>query len=225
MAKDNLYRVVRTMKLLIIGDSLVTGYGVPSGKAWLDLVQQGCQLSILNKGINGDTTSDVLVRFSEDVLAHRPDTVFILAGTNDALRGRTANFIYNNVLEMIRLCNENGIQPILILQPNILIEPAERAHEDETGACTQASHTLKRYRRLIEDYCIDEHIDVIDFNKAFAEADLRVEPERYFYDGIHMTEAAHKKVADKFMYKFNVILLQRKQTGLIIKIDPLSSSK
>lgn len=108
------------MTLYIIGDSLVTGFGVANGKSWLDLVQQESTQSLINKGNDGDTTSDILLRLHEDVISHTPDTMFILAGTNDALAGRTANTIYNNVLQIIKECINSGIVPIIIL-PHLFI--------------------------------------------------------------------------------------------------------
>ena len=207
------------MTLYIIGDSLVTGFGVANGKSWLDLVQQESTQSLINKGNDGDTTSDILLRLHEDVISHTPDTMFILAGTNDALAGRTANTIYNNVLQIIKECINSGIVPIIILPPFIHVETAVKHHPDSRESFESASTILKRYRRLIEDYCIDERIDTIDFNKAFILSDVDLEPELYYLDGVHFTEMAHKKLADKFLYKYNYILVHKNPADYIIIYD------
>ena len=212
-------QAVNDMKLLVIGDSLITGYGVPSDKSWLSLVQNESDEMIISKGVDGNTSSDILMRFVEDVVCSAPDIAFIMAGTNDALNGRTANYIFNNVLEMIKLCIENGIPPIVMLQPVINIEMAGRIHGDGLMNYEKAANTIKRYRRLIEDYCTDEHIDTIDFNKAFNELDVELQPDKYYIDGIHLTEFAHQKVAEKFIYKFNYILVQKEHKDFIVNYD------
>lgn len=209
------------MKLLIIGDSLVTGYGLPDGKGWLDLVCEESSEYIENKGVNGDTTADILNRFHEDVIMHSPKTVFILAGTNDALAGRTANYIYNNVQEMIRQCINNGITPIILLPPFLNVETAIKDDPSLKETLESSANTLKRFRRLIEDYCTDEHIDTIDFNRAFIGSDIEENPEKYYIDGIHLTEFAHRKITDKFLYKYNYILVHKNPTDYIINIDTI----
>lgn len=209
------------MKLLIIGDSLVTGYGLPDGKNWLDLVCEESSECIINKGANGDTTADILNRFHEDVITYSPKTVFILAGTNDALAGRTANYIYNNVQEMIRLCINNGIAPIIVLPPFINVETAVKENPSQREHFESSANTLKRFRRLIEDFCVDEHIDTIDFNRAFSDSDIEEHPEKYYIDGIHLTEHAHRKMTDKFLYKYNFILVHKNPTDYIINYDTL----
>lgn len=209
------------MKLLIIGDSLVTGYGLSSGKSWLDLISEESSQHIENKGVDGDTTADILNRFHEDVIAYSPETVFILAGTNDALAGHTANKIYNNVLEMIKLSLNHAIVPIIVLPPFIHVETAIKDNPQLTDSFEASANTLKRYRRLIEDFCIDERIDTIDFNRAFSASELEKNPEKYYIDGIHLTETSHRKLAEKFLYKYNYILVHTHPADYVINYDTI----
>lgn len=213
------------MRLLVIGDSLLTGYGVPSDKSWFKLVQEQSDETIINKGIDGHTSSDILMRFAEDVVCNAPDIAFIMAGTNDALRGRTANYIFNNILEMIKISLDSGIVPIVILQPTINVEMAEKIYGEDAHNYKATDNSIKRYRRLIEDFCNDEHIDTIDFNKAFNEMDVTLHPEKYYTDGIHLTEFAHQKVSEKFIYKFNYILVHTNPSDYIVNFDTISTEK
>src|SRR5580658_9322561 len=64
----------------------------------------------INRGIGGQTTSQMLARFREDVLALNPKLVVILAGTNDIANGTAANQIEDNLATMGDLAKEHGIR-------------------------------------------------------------------------------------------------------------------
>ena len=78
-------------KLLIFGDSLVAGYGLPPGVAFPDQLQNAldqdhANIQIINGGISGDTMAGGASRIAWS-LADRPDAVVVVLGGNDALRG------------------------------------------------------------------------------------------------------------------------------------------
>ena len=70
----------------------------------------------VNRGIGGQTTPQMLVRFRSDVIALRPRMVHILAGTND-LAGNTGpnrpQDFKDNIASMVALARERGIRVIL----------------------------------------------------------------------------------------------------------------
>ncbi|RIV30661.1 acylhydrolase [Flagellimonas lutimaris] len=91
----------------------------------------------VNRGIGGQTTPQMLLRFRQDVINLNPKVVVILAGTND-IAGNTGPMtleqIHDNILSMVELAKANGIKPIVCsvlpaydypwrpgLQPNIKI--------------------------------------------------------------------------------------------------------
>lgn len=69
----------------------------------------------INRGISGQTTSQMLIRFRPDVIALKPRAVLILAGTND-IAGNTGpmtlEMIENNYASMADLAKANGIKVI-----------------------------------------------------------------------------------------------------------------
>lgn len=70
----------------------------------------------INRGISGQTTPQMLVRFRADVIALQPKVVVILAGTND-IAGNTGpstiEMISDNIQSMAELAHANGIKVIL----------------------------------------------------------------------------------------------------------------
>lgn len=78
-------------RLLVLGDSLTAGYGLPQDKAFPVLLEQalrkrGIDVKVLNAGVSGDTTAGGLARI-DWALADKPTHAIVELGANDALRG------------------------------------------------------------------------------------------------------------------------------------------
>lgn len=83
--------VAASKSLLILGDSLTAGYGLPEQDSYparlQDALQEkGVDVRVINAGVSGDTTAGGLARL-EWSLAENPDAVIVALGGNDALRG------------------------------------------------------------------------------------------------------------------------------------------
>ena len=81
----------RPFRLMVFGDSLVHGYGLPQGQSFPDQLQDrldaaGYAVEVINAGNSGDTTAAGLARV-DWALADRPDLVIVVLGANDSLRG------------------------------------------------------------------------------------------------------------------------------------------
>ena len=81
----------RALKLVALGDSLTAGYGLPPGKAFPDQLEaalraKGCDVTIVNAGVSGDTAEDGLARYDWAVPADA-DALIVELGANDMLRG------------------------------------------------------------------------------------------------------------------------------------------
>jgi len=78
-------------KLVLIGDSLVAGYGLPEAEAFpvaleRALAAAGHPTTVVNAGVSGDTSAGGRARLAW-ILADRPDAALVELGANDGLRG------------------------------------------------------------------------------------------------------------------------------------------
>jgi acyl-CoA thioesterase-1 len=78
-------------RLLVLGDSLTAGYGLPSAQAFpvrleAALRAKGVAVTVINAGVSGDTTAGGLARLDWS-LADKPTHVIVALGANDMLRG------------------------------------------------------------------------------------------------------------------------------------------
>jgi len=96
-------------RVVFIGNSITDGWSISrpdffAGKPYV------------NRGISGQTTPQMLVRFRADVIKLKPKVVVILAGTND-IAGNTGpstlEMIEDNILSMAQLAKANGIRVVL----------------------------------------------------------------------------------------------------------------
>ena len=79
------------LRLMVLGDSLVAGHGLPQGESFPDILQAelagaGHNVEVLNAGVSGDTTAGGLARLDWS-LAENPDALIVVLGGNDLLRG------------------------------------------------------------------------------------------------------------------------------------------
>lgn len=180
------------MKLVCIGDSLTYGYGVPSKSCWVELLKIHFNIEVINKGINGDTTSGILTRSYRDVIEERPDYVIIMAGTNDMLMNRPMEFVKDNMKLLIKEAQENNIVPITALQPPVAAGLAKIYWDAEVNY-EKVNFNLLDYINWLKAYSKENNIDFVDFYDRFLnENDF----SSLYSDGIHPNVAGHKLMSD-----------------------------
>ena len=112
-------RLLAARTLLVYGDSLSAGYGLPRDKAWVSLLaerlkQQQIDYTVANASLSGETTLGGLNRIKPTLMRHHPDIVLLALGANDALRGQSVDTIQKNLEAMIEACHKANAQVVLI---------------------------------------------------------------------------------------------------------------
>ena len=109
----------------------------------------------VGRGISGQTTPQMLVRFRQDVIALKPAVVVILAGTND-IAGNTGpstlEMIEDNLASMTELAHANGIRVVLVVGAagvRLSVEAGPRAGaENRRAECVDEDVRRSRRRRV-----------------------------------------------------------------------------
>ena len=104
--------------ILVLGDSLSSGYGIPAEQGWVSLLQRrlaerGFPHQVVNASISGDTTSGGLSRLPAALERHRPALVILELGANDGLRGQPPMAMASNLGRMIELSQQAGARVLL----------------------------------------------------------------------------------------------------------------
>lgn len=108
--------------VLIVGDSLSSGYGLASGESWVDKLQARVQKTtpdwrVINASLSGDTLQNGLQRLGPALQRHRPTGVVIELGGNDALRGTPPATIKRNLDKMVSMARASGAWVTLLAPP------------------------------------------------------------------------------------------------------------
>ena len=139
----------------------------------------------VNRGISGQTTPQMLVRFRQDVIDLHPEAVVILAGTND-IAGNTGpstlEMIEDNLTSMAELAHANGIHVILASVLPAADYPWRKGLEP--------APKIKALNQWIADYCAQKKFTYLDYYTAMAGPDGGMKPG-ISIDGVHPNAAGY----------------------------------
>jgi lysophospholipase L1-like esterase len=140
----------------------------------------------VNRGIGGQTTPQMLVRFREDVINLKPEVVVILAGINDIAENTGPSKIENvagNIFSMAELARVNHIKVIL---SSVLPASAFPWHPGINPV-----QSIIKLNELLKDYAEKNHLVYIDYYSATINQDKGFKKELTI-DGVHPNMAGYK---------------------------------
>ncbi len=112
--------------ILVFGDSLSAGYGIPQDAAWPSLLakrleQKRLDYSVTNASISGETTSGGRTRLAAALDKAQPAVVVIALGANDGLRGLPIKTMRDNLAAMAEAAQKKNARVLIVgqrLPPN-----------------------------------------------------------------------------------------------------------
>ena len=145
--------------------------------------------SYINRGISGQTTPQMLVRFRADVIALEPKVVVILAGTND-IAGNTGpstlEMIEDNLASMAELASANGIK--------VVMSSVLPAYDYPWKPGLQPAPKIIALNKWIEQYAARHGAIYLDYYSAMVDDRGGMRSE-LASDGIHPNEAGYRIMA------------------------------
>ncbi len=105
--------------ILVYGDSISAGYGLPDNTGWVNLLEQRLEkenlpFNVVNLSISGETTSGGLTRLPGALKKHYPQILILELGGNDGLRGTPLNAIEQNLEQMVQLAKAEDAIVLLL---------------------------------------------------------------------------------------------------------------
>jgi lysophospholipase L1-like esterase len=166
-------------RVVFLGDSITDNWGHLIGSFFPGE-------NYLNRGIGGQTTPQMLIRFQQDVVHLHPAAVVILAGTND-IAGNTGpstpQMILDNFESMVAIAKQNNIKLVIAS-----ILPAA-AYPWRPGS--QPAEEIRQVNQSLKELCSREGLLYLDYYSAMADEQGGMRPG-LSSDGVHPTAKGYE---------------------------------
>ena len=157
----------------------------------------------IGRGIGGQTSAHMLVRFQSDVIELHPKVVVIMAGTNDVAHNEfwvAPEQVVNNVISMCTLAQANDIIPIISS-----ITPC-------TGfvwrkEIENAAQTIVDINKALKAYAEANHLVYVDYHSALADENMGF-PKSLSDDGCHPNPDTYYQMEAMVVKAINEVLKQ-----------------
>ncbi len=176
--------------LPVVGEDRVVFYGNSITDSWAKYFPAMFPgKSYIGRGISGQTTPQMLVRFHQDVVALKPKVVVILAGTND-LAGNTGpstlEMIEDNLAAMTEIAKQHGIRVVLSSVLPVFDYPWKPGLEPAPKIIA-LNAWIKNYAASVGETYLDYHTAMVDERGGL--------PKALSADGVHPNEAGYRIMA------------------------------
>lgn len=194
------------MRILFQGDSITDcgrnrsdnsslGSGYPKYvRQYLEECYPQLQFELINKGISGHRTENLVERWQEDAVDIQPDVVSILVGVNDTWHHvDEMDWVSNEVFEknyrfLLEEIKTKTNAKIIMLEQFVLDFPDMRCFHNDID------EKIQIVRRLAAEYA-DRYIPL---DGLFASACVAEPPEHWTVEGVHPTDEGHQLIADYY---------------------------
>jgi lysophospholipase L1-like esterase len=161
------------VRVVFMGDSITDN--------WINLSRGFWAEGRVDRGISGQTTPQMLVRFRQDVLSLHPRAVHIMAGTNDVAGNTgatTIETVKGNIQTMAELAHAHGIKVIIASVPPAGSFPWAKDK--------QPVPQIAALNAWLRDYALRNGFTYVDYFAALATVDGAMKPG-LSSDGVHPT--------------------------------------
>jgi len=169
-------------RIVFIGNSITEGWSQHHPEFFVDK-------PYINRGIGGQTTPQILIRFRQDVIDLNPTIVVILAGTND-IAGNTGpmtlEMIRNNIISMCEIAQANGI--------NVIISSVLPAFDYTWKPGLNPDKKIPVLNDMLKQYAESKGFVYLDYFASMVDERNGLK-EEYGSDGVHPNELGYKVMA------------------------------
>lgn len=182
-------------RVIFMGDSITEGWNLRTSFPDQDFV---------NRGIGGQLTWQMVSRFPQDVLAHKPDAVVILAGTNDIGGAMPPDIIVSNIRAMAEAAKGAGARVVVCSVLPVTDALATPGNPQLVRTAKRPPGVILEVNALLRKMTEEEGITFVDLHQALADEKGTL-PAGLTVDGLHLKPEGYAVISP--------IVLQAVQAG------------
>jgi acyl-CoA thioesterase I len=181
--------------LVVFGDSLSAGYGLPQGAGWVSLLEHRLKRDqldyvVVNASISGETTLGGRNRIQAVLREHRPAVVIVQLGANDGLRGNPLEDTRRNLIAIVEACRKAHARVLLV---GMRIPP------------NYGPVYTRRFEALYAEVARQQNVSLVPFMlQGFA-----TKRDLFQSDGIHPAAEAQPRVLENIYRRLQPMLLTK----------------
>lgn len=180
------------------GDGLGQGYVKLISDYFREKNKDAC---VLNRGISGNRTGDLVKRWERDCIAYNPDVLTILIGINDCWRKYDNNEetsveeFEENYDEILSRSSLETQARIILMEPFVLPIPEDRK---------EWRVTLDPYIQIVRKLAKKYQTELITLDGIFAKAAIKKAYTELASDGVHPTPEGHQLIAKEWIRTYEL---------------------
>ncbi|MCF0073616.1 SGNH/GDSL hydrolase family protein [Dyadobacter sp. CY261] len=196
----------KPIRVVFFGDSITqagvspTGYITKVGEM-LKSNSQDSQYELIGAGIGGNKVYDLYLRLEDDVLAKKPDVVFIYVGINDVWHKASSGTgtdpdkyvkFYEALIKKLKAQNIR----VIVCTPTVIGERNDNSNQQDGD--------LNQYSKLIREIATRNSLQLLDLRQHFQDYLAKNNPENkekgiLTSDRVHLTDAGNQFLAEKML--------------------------
>lgn len=170
--------------ILFFGDSLTARY---------DLDFYFPKKNVINKGVGGEKTEDLLERIDKDVYEYNPSKIFVQCGINDIINDIDKEDILLNIRTIITGIKVNRSYAKVYMESLYPVNEKKVKDSDNEKHRKLNNKQIKEYNEEIKKICEDNNIIYINVFDEMTDKDGNLK-ELYTNDGLHLTNLGYLKL-------------------------------
>ena len=188
-------KLIQDENIVFLGDSITDFYD-------LDKYYEG--YNIVNSGISGNTTEDILNDMYNRVYKYNPSKVILLIGTNDINVKIEEDDTISNIKDIVKNIKKNRPNTKIYVESIYPINNTDDEKIEHYMVGVRTNEIIKKYNKRIKEYCNKNNVIYINMYNELRDEDGNLKLE-YTKEGLHISDEGYEvitKILKKYIQRF-----------------------